>query len=49
VIDGNQPPDVVTASMDRAICQASAVPGSAKPGAVTPDPVKQGPANEVPL
>jgi adenylate kinase len=27
VIDGNQPPDVVTAAMDRAICQASAVPG----------------------
>jgi adenylate kinase len=25
VIDGNQPPDVVTASMDRAICEASAV------------------------
>lgn len=25
-IDGNQPPDVVTTSMDKAICQASAVP-----------------------
>lgn len=44
VIDGNQPPDVVTASMDQAIGQASAVPGAAKP-----DPVKSGPVKEVPL
>ena len=32
VIDGNQPPDMVTAAMDRAICQASAVP--VKPASV---------------
>lgn len=30
VIDGNQPPDVVTSAMDRAICQASSAHGSAK-------------------
>jgi adenylate kinase len=30
MIDGNQPPDVVTASMDAAIRQASAVPGEAR-------------------
>ena len=30
MIDGNQPPDLVTGAMDRAICQASAV----KPGSV---------------
>ena len=30
VIDGNQPPDVVTVAMDRAICQASAVHGTPK-------------------
>jgi adenylate kinase len=29
-IDGNQPPDVVTAAMDEAICQASAVTGEAR-------------------
>lgn len=29
-IDGNQPPDAVTAAMDKAICQASAVPGEAR-------------------
>ena len=29
-IDGNQPPDVVTAAMDKAICQASAVTGEAR-------------------
>jgi adenylate kinase len=29
-IDGNQPPDVVTASMDAAICQASMVPREAR-------------------
>jgi adenylate kinase len=29
-IDGNQPPDVVTAAMDSAICQASAVAGGAR-------------------
>src|SRR4051812_29008157 len=29
-IDGNQPPDVVTTSMDEAICQASMVPGEAR-------------------
>lgn len=29
-IDGNQPPDVVTASMGEAICQASVVPGEAR-------------------
>ena len=29
-IDGNQPPDVVTAAMDKAICQASSVPGEAR-------------------
>ena len=29
-IDGNQPPDVVTSAMDKAICQASAVPGEAR-------------------
>jgi adenylate kinase len=29
-IDGNQPPDAVTAAMDRAICQASAVTGEAR-------------------
>lgn len=29
-IDGNQPPDVVTASMDAAICEASSVPGEAR-------------------
>ena len=34
VIDGNQPPDMVTAAMDRAICQASSVPGPVKPGPV---------------
>jgi len=30
VIDGNQPPDVVTSSMDRAICEASSAHGSTK-------------------
>jgi adenylate kinase len=29
-IDGNQPPDVVTAAMDTAICQASAITGEAR-------------------
>ena len=29
-IDGNQPPDIVMAAMDKAICQASAVPGEAR-------------------
>jgi adenylate kinase len=29
-IDGNRPPDVVTASMDKAICEASVVPGEAR-------------------
>src|SRR6516165_12628625 len=29
-IDGNQPPDVVTSAMDKAICQASAVQGEAR-------------------
>ena len=29
-IDGNQPPDVVTAAMDTAICQASTVAGGAR-------------------
>ena len=29
-IDGNQPPDAVTAAMDAAICQASAVTGGAR-------------------
>jgi adenylate kinase len=29
-IDGNQPPDVVTASMDKAICEASVAPGEAR-------------------
>jgi adenylate kinase len=29
-IDGNQPPDVVTSSMDNAICQASALTGEAR-------------------
>ncbi len=29
-IDGNQPPDAVTAAMDKAICQASAVTGEAR-------------------
>ena len=29
-IDGNQPPDSVTAAMDRAICEASAVTGEAR-------------------
>ena len=33
VIDGNQPPDVVTAAMDRAICEASAA-AAAKSGRV---------------
>jgi adenylate kinase len=30
MIDGNQPPDVVTAAMDRAICEASSAHSSAK-------------------
>jgi len=30
MIDGNQPPDVVTGAMDRAICQASTAQGSTK-------------------
>jgi adenylate kinase len=29
-IDGNRPPDVVTASMDKAICEASVAPGEAR-------------------
>jgi adenylate kinase len=29
-IDGNRPPDVVTASMDTAICEASVIPGEAR-------------------
>jgi len=29
-IDGNQPPDVVTSAMDKAICQASALTGEAR-------------------
>ncbi len=29
-IDGNQPPDTVTASMDAAICQSSVAPGEAR-------------------
>jgi adenylate kinase len=29
-IDGNRPPDIVTASMDKAICEASVVPGEAR-------------------
>jgi adenylate kinase len=29
-IDGNRPPDFVTAAMDKAICEASAVPGEAR-------------------
>jgi len=50
VIDGNQPPDVVTASMDRAICQACAVPDAAKRDSMTADPVKPGGVKkEVPL
>lgn len=34
VIDGNQPPDVVTAAMDRAICEASGEAGAVKTGPV---------------
>ena len=34
VIDGNQPPDAVTAAMDRAICEASSESGAVKPGPV---------------
>ena len=30
IIDGNQPPDTVTASMDAAICQSSVAPGEAR-------------------
>ena len=29
-IDGNRPPDVVTEAMDKAICEASVVPGEAR-------------------
>jgi adenylate kinase len=29
-IDGNQPPDVVTASLDKAICQASTLADGAR-------------------
>jgi adenylate kinase family enzyme len=29
-IDGNQPPDVVTAAMEKAICQASTTAGEAR-------------------
>jgi adenylate kinase len=39
MVDGNQPPDVVTASMDRAICEASSESG----------PVKSGPVKEARL
>ena len=39
MIDGNQPPDVVTAAMDRAICEASSASG----------PVKSGPVKEARL